>query len=407
MEKIKDALTLPTSDLAIFEDMLNNPGKCYQPAAQKNSAIVKIKKDLVMSFVSDASGVGHIRNIFPLSYINSVMNKTETFNLVMSPIIIHQPEYLVHARSLFFQRRMNPAEVPVVAKLKELQKKYRYKMVYEIDDFLWGSDGKFEGLPEYNFGKKTITPEVQQACVDIMRMMDIICVSTKPLGDYISRTFDIESNKIVHVPNTVGQFFWGTKQKKPITQKLVKPRIIWTASPTHWNEETKMLGDMTEPWLEWIKKSVVDGKIEYTQMGGCPWFFQDIKDKITVIDWVDSFKYHLKVQQARPDFGIGPLTPNLFNHSKSDLKAIEQYAAGAVFVGTHFKDVGHGLVSPYDDVFVNVPHETSAKEIDDVFEYYKHPEHYNDVLKKQYDYMKSAGRWTESDRNVNLLTSIL
>ena len=406
MEKVKNALVLPTSDMTIFEEMLNNPGKCFRPSAQNNSAIVKIKKDLVMSFVSDSSGVGHIRNIFPLSYINSVLNKTETFNLITSQIIIHQPEYLVHARSLFFQRRMNPAEVPVIAKIKELQKKFGYKLVYEIDDFIWTSDDKFEGLPEYNFGKKSITPEVQKACVDIMRMMDHICVSTKYLGDYISRSFDIDPNKIVHVPNTVGQFFWGTKQKKPITQKLVKPRVIWTASPTHWNDETKMLGDMTEPWLEWLRKSIVDGKIEYTQMGGCPWFLQDIRDKITVIDWVDSYKYHVKVMQARPDFGIGPLTPNLFNFSKSSIKMIEQYAAGSVFVGTHFKDVVGG-VSPYDDSFVSVSHETSAQEISEVFDYYSYPEHYNDVLAKQYKRMKMEGLWTESERNVNLLTSVL
>lgn len=407
MKDIKDALTLPTSDMAIFEDMLNNPGKGYKPEAQQNSALMRVKKDIVMSFPSDSSGVGHIRNIFPLSYVNSVLNKTQTFNLMTSQIIIHQPEYLVHARSLFFQRRMNPAEVPIVAKLKELQQKYRYKMVYDIDDFIWGSDDKFEGLPEYNFGKKTVGPEIQKACVDIMRMMDTVCVSTKYLGDYISRSFDIDPNRVVVVPNTVGQFFWGTKQKKPITQKLAKPRIIWTASPTHWNDETKMLGDMTEPWLEWIKKSVVDGKIDYIQMGGCPWFFEDIRDKITVIDWVDSFKYHLKVQQARPDFGIGPLTPNLFNFSKSPIKMIEQYAVGSVFVGTHFKDVGHGAVSPYDDSFVNVSHETSSKELSEIFDYYSHPEHYNAVLKKQYNRMREDGLWTESERNVNLLTSLL
>ena len=406
MEKVKDALTLPTSDMAIFGEMLINPGKCYQPSEQKNHAIMKIKKDLVMSFVSDASGVGHIRNIFPLGYINSVLNKTETFNLLTSQIIIHQPEYLVHARSLFFQRRMNPAEVKVVAKLKELQKKYKYKMTYEIDDFIWDGDETFEGLPDYNFGKKTISPEVQAACVEIMKMMDTICVSTKYLGDYISKTFDIDPKKIVVVPNTVGQFFWGTKQKRPITQKLVKPKVIWTASATHWNDETKMLGDMSEAWLEWIKKSVVDGKIEYTQMGGLPWFLADIRSKINVIDWVDSYKYHLKFQQVRPDFGIGPLVPNLFNFSKSSIKMIEQYAVGSLFVGTHFKDVVGG-VSPYDDSFISVPHETTAQEISEVFDYYSYPEHYNDVLAKQYKRMNVEGLWTESERNVNLLTSVL
>ena len=57
-KKTIDALTLPTSDMAMFHNMIQNPGKCWKPMEQRNNALIKIKKDLVMSFVSDSSGVG-------------------------------------------------------------------------------------------------------------------------------------------------------------------------------------------------------------------------------------------------------------------------------------------------------------------------------------------------------------
>ena len=396
-----DATVLPTSDLALFKEMLSNPTKTYKTLGQQNSAVHQIKKNLVISAVSDSAGCGHIRNVFPLSYLNSLFGKTGNFNLVIAPHIITQTEMLVAARSFFLQRRMSPQEVPVIRHLVEQQKKYKFKLVYDIDDFIWGGDEHEEGIPEYNFGKTTISPEVEQACVDIMRMCDTVCVSTQYLGEYISKHFDIDMKKIVVVPNTIPQFFWGTKRKKPIKEALTKPRVIWTASPTHWNDEKRMAGDADNAFREWVIKNVKAGKIEYIQMGGCPWFFEEIRNKITVVDWVDSFRYHLKVMQLKPDFALGPLVPNKFNRAKSDIKYIEQCAVGSVFIGTEFAN------SPYNDCILKVPHDVTVDKLDELFWENCKPENYNRALKAQYDMMDRDGRYTESERNVNLLNSLL
>jgi hypothetical protein len=396
-----DAAILPTSDMIVFKDMLSNPRKAYSSLGQQNTLIHQIKKNLIMSAVSDTAGVGHIRNIFPLMYMNSLYGKTGNFNVVSSPHIITQHELLIATRAFFLQRRMSPQEVPIVRFLVEQQKKLKFKLVYDIDDFLWQGDADEEGLPEYNFGKSTITPEVIKACTEIMQMCDVVCTSTKYLGDYISTNFGIDKKKIMVVPNTIPQFFWGTKQKRPIKEAFTKPRVIWTASPTHWNDEKKLAGDMDNAWREWVIKNVKAGKIDYIQMGGCPWFFEEIRNKITVVDWIDSFRYHLKVMQLKPDFSIGPLVPNKFNRAKSDIKYIEQCAVGSVFIGTKFAD------SPYSDCVLTVPADVTVDEIDDLFWKNCKPELYNKALKAQYDMMHRDGRYTESERNVNLLNSIL
>ncbi|MCL5444412.1 hypothetical protein M3M44_09175, partial [Lactobacillus johnsonii] len=82
-------------------------------------------------------------------------------------------------------------------------------------------------------------------------------------------------------------------------------------------------------------------------MGGeaFPWFFECIKDKGTVVNWVQLYGYPNKIMDLRPDFGIAPLCENYFNFSKSNIKALEQYAIGSAFIGGVFE---HN-VSPYDD----------------------------------------------------------
>jgi hypothetical protein len=355
-----------------------------------------------MSYPSDSSGCGHIRNIFPMNYLNSLYGKSGRFNLVMSPMMIFQPEILRQARSIFFQRTMDPNHIPIVAKYKEIQKQLHFKMVYDIDDFIWAGDDVGEAIPDYNFGKRSITKPVQDASIEIMKMMDIVCVSTKFLGDYISSK-GVDSKKIQVVHNTIAQAFWGADKKPHIKKKLEKPTVIWSASPTHWSNEKKLAGDMDNAWQEWVKKSVMENKINFVQMGGLPWFFESIKNKIKVIDWVPSYKYHLIVKSVKADFGLAPLVPNYFNYSKSFIKYQEYCAAGIVGMGTYFTN---GRPSPYDVCQLKLPDTTTIKDIDTMFNKHCEPEYYNKILDAQYAQLVKESWYTESPGYVNRLVSI-
>jgi len=402
MSNTPDAL--PTSDLSTFREMLNTPNTPFDMSRliQKTTAVMNIVKNFVLSIRSDSSGCGHIRNVFPLSYLNAVYSKQNVFDVIQSPVLLFQHEVLARTKAIFFQRTMDPGLVPAVAEYKRLQSQLKFKMVYDIDDFIWNGLDEGESIPEYNFGRESITPAVVQANIETMKMMDVICVSTKFLGEYIVEKFGISKDKIKVIHNSIPQYFWGTGKKKPIKAALTKPKIVWTASPTHWHDAKRLKGDLDNAWYEWIRSNVLSGKIDFIQMGGLPWFFEDIADKITVVPWVNSYQYHTVVKSLKADFSIGPLVPNYFNYSKSCIKYQEACASGSVFIGTTF---ANGKDSPYDVCKASLSNTATVADIDALFETLKQPESYNKVVAAQYAQMESEGWWQESKEYVNLLMS--
>jgi len=107
----------------------------------------------------------------------------------------------------------------------------------------------------------------------------------------------------------------------------------------------------------------------------------------------------------RPHFSIGPLVPNRFNYCKSDIKAIEAYATGSVFIGT--APFYNGKPSPYDNCFLKLHDRCSVQDIENMIEEHTNPDKFNDIINKQYQYLIDAGRYTESPKFINYLLSII
>ena len=397
---------LPTSNYEVFRQHLLNPNKPYE-LSQQEGKIMKVQKNLVISYVSDSTGCGHIRNIFPMTYLNSIFGKTRRFNIIISPVMLFQHDVLIRTRSIFFQRTMAPGHIQAIKMYKDAQKKYGFKMIYDVDDFIYSGSEEGESIPDYNFGKEGITPDVQKASLEIMNEMDVVCVSTDFLGQYI-KNHGVTKPKIITVYNAVPQYFWGPHRKKPIKNKIEKPRLLYSGSPTHYHNQKKLKGDLENIWCEWIIKNIIDKKIDFCCMGGLPFFFEGIKDKIKVVDWVGSYQYHLPIKDYRPDFMIGPLVPNFFNFSKSDIKAIETYSIGAVFIGNTWKGTRfEKYPSPYDNCPINVPYDINYENLDKIIWDLTIPENYNRVIKEQYRILDQEGRWLESEKYVKMLTEIL
>ena len=393
---------LPTSNYEVFRQHLLNPNKPFEPSTQEGQ-IMKVQKNLVISYVSDSTGCGHIRNIFPMTYLNSIFGKTGRFNILISPVMLFQHDILIRTRSIFFQRTMAPGQMQAIKMYKNNQQKYGYKMIYDIDDFIWDGPEEGESITDYNFGKQGISPDVQKSSLDIMNEMDIVCVSTDFLGQYI-KDHGVTKPQIITVYNAVPQYFWGPHRKKGIKEKLNKPRVIYTGSPTHYNNQTRLKGDWDNAWTEWVIRNVEDKKIEFCCMGGLPFFFEGIKNKIKIIDWVNSYQYHLPIKDFRADIGIAPLVPNYFNYSKSDIKHIEYCSLGILSIGTVFTN---GKPSPYDNNLLKVTNSCSVQDINNIIDEYTEPENYNRIIKQQYEMLDKTGRWLESEKYVKMLTDIL
>lgn len=397
-----DYLSL-TSNLEEFKKQLND-GKKFIPQIQQQ--IVKVIKNLVISIPSDYSGCGHIRNLVPMAYLNSIFGKSQKLQTVVMPFFCSQEDILIKTRAIFLQRIMNPVLIPMVMRYKEIQKRLKFKMIYDIDDFIWKGNNPGEDIPDYNFGGEKFDGNARNACNQIMSLCDIICVSSEFLKKYISETIGLK-NEIVVVQNTVPMFFWGNKKKTAIKERIKKPKIIWTASPTHWHEGKKKKGDMDNAWCDYIIKNVKDDKIDFVIMGclEAPFFFKEIEGRSNfhTINWVGSYKYHLPVLEYGADFAIGPLVPNYFNYSKSCIKMQEAYASGSVFIGSTFQN---GFPSPYDEGLITVPYNCSVEDIEQQINKLCEPSEYNSIIEKQYEMLQNKGWFTESRKFVNQLVEL-
>ncbi len=373
--------------------------------SQNQSNYVSVKKNILLSYVSDATGCGHIRNIFPMTYLNAIFGKEQQVMPIISPIFIWQEDILARTKSILFQRQMAPEHYNLILRYKELQPKYGFKMVYDIDDFIWGHNekqggDKEDGVPSYNFGWHGITEPVKKYSVEIMKLMDKITVTSEYLRFYINKVLDVNV-PVEIVPNAIPMYFWGNTKRKQIKKPITKPRIVYTGSPTHYSNQERLLGDFENAYKEFIIKNVLENKIEFVVMGDCPWFFEGIKDKIQVIGWLNSYQYHLGVKAINADFAIGPLVRNNFNYSKSYIKYQEMCAIGIPFIGSVFTN---GKPSPYDICELKVTDNCKVEDLEKiVFGLSNNLDEYNNVMKKQYDWMDRSGGYLESPKYVQML----
>jgi len=395
-------VTIPTSNKDDFMRQLNSPNTNLPVNMQFEQQVNKIVKNIVISYVSDSAGCGHIRNVFPFTYLNAVFARDGNLIPMIAPFYLYQHDILLRTRSIFFQRQMSPQQIPQIQQYKNLQKNYQYKMVYDIDDFIWKGPNEGECLPEYNFASTQIGEDVRKSSIEIMNMMDTVCVSTQFLKDYLSTHGVNKPIEVVH--NTVPKSFWGTVKRGPIKEKIKKPRVVYTGSPTHYCNQRKMVGDWDNAWREWVIKNVKDNKIEFMCMGGLPFFFEEIKNKIHVVKWVNSYQYHLPVIKFRPDFGIAPLVRNYFNYSKSSIKYQEYCAAGCVGIGTVFTN---DMPSPYDINIVKAPDTITVDQINQIISEYSEPVKFNDTITKQFKQIEDNNWWLESQGFINRLASLL
>lgn len=384
------------SDLEDFKKQVQTE----QVAAEKKK--MSIRKNLILSYVADSTGCGHIRNVFPFTYTNSLFGKSGSMYAVISPSFVKQQDLLMQTRTLFFQRQMAPGQVAAIKEYKTNQPLFKYKMCYDLDDYIWGLNelqggNKEDGVPSYNFGYSKITDEVKTSCVEIMNLMDVITVSSPFLKQYIENTLGVKVPIFV-VKNSLPKYFWGHERRKGIEKRLEKPRVLYSGSPTHYSNDKKLKGDWDSVWCDYVIKAVKENKIDFTCMGGLPFFFEPIKDKITILNWVNSFDYHSALKSTKPDFVLMPLTPNNFNRSKSDIKAIEAYAVGALAIGSKFSD---GSISPYDNCIVPpLDEHCTVQDIENLISEYCRPDKFSRAIKAQNDYMENEGRWTESKKFV-------
>ena len=176
-----------------------------------------------------------------MNYITNLYGKTGSLICMIAPFYIRQVDILARSRALFFQRQMNEQQFNIVKNYKDLQTDLKYKMIWDMDDLIWGKNemqggDKYSGVPAYNFGHKNIDNGIRKFSVKIMELMDTCCLSTQYLRDYCVDKLGIQTNCVV-MPNSIPKFFWGGIKRPDKIKRIEKPKVLITSSPTHYHNE--------------------------------------------------------------------------------------------------------------------------------------------------------------------------
>lgn len=377
-------------------------------------------KNIAIVYCRDNSGCSHVRLRYNAEYING--HELGVFPTLL-PYYTFDPQYLAHAKSIVFQRPINKVDIDLLTRYKELQPKFGYKLVGEFDDlvFLTGDiDEVNDSVPPYNpsyEGVHNNIKELMEIASKTLPLLDLIVVSTDYLKKVIERKFNV-SNVMV-IKNVVPRYLWNFERKKNITEDLVKPRVIYSGSPTHYKQPIPKLkpgqnpnfpkghpgqpgdrGDWNTSLCDWVIKNVKEDKIDFYVMGALPFFWEEIKDKIQFIPWADSHTFPRKFMEVHADFSIASIVDNPFNRAKSSLRFTEACACGCVFMGNIFTSNDD---SPYREIYpeCKFTDKSSISEIDDIFWKLCKKDKYNEIMNWQYNYINSSGCWLESSQHIN------
>ncbi len=277
-----------------------------------------------VNYLADYSGCGHWRILWPEAIINARGDGMSQSTTAM----VTTPTWYQNVKVVKVQRQASNAQKEFIKFLKEVQKQYDFKIMYEVDDVVFS-----ECIPDYNKFKFAFdNNEIRQNCIDIINMVDevtVTCDFMKKL--YIEKT---GQKNITTIPNFVPNFWMGhsfnqRKIERAYDYNKKKPRILYTGSGAHYDVDNKTNGvDDMYKVRDFIRKTV--NKYQWVFVGAFPPQLTDLvqNKKIEFYPWQNLLNYPNFIANLDAQMMIAPLLPNDFNKSKSDIKFIESCILG-------------------------------------------------------------------------------
>ena len=357
-----------------------------------------MEKDIILAISPEwmSGGCGVLRIQQNVNYINQNWQRLGV-KIIMSPEPIFDGNILSKCRCVLVQRPFHP--MPWLKNYKELQPKYGYSIVGEVDDlFCFYKDMH---LPEYHpsFNPAFDYSSSDTVCRENLGYIDRMIVSTEYLAKVLHDKFNFYNTFLV--PNVCSRALWG-RERKDFFRK--KPLVLSASALQHTTEpvplnpqapigKTGNRGDYTGEWPEWLRENIDRMDLHY--FAARPYFMDAMAGKITMHPWQNTDMYISEYNRIRPDIVIAPLCENTFNRCKSKLKFTECCASGAVLMGTAFEDGPYECIHPLCKVSVN----PTRKELDKVFG--DICANWKEIVDWQYEWINRNGEWLESTDHIN------
>jgi|688.fasta_scaffold119993_3 hypothetical protein len=215
--------------------------------------------------------------------------------------------------AVFLQRAFGNA-VDIAAFMKDCG----LKLIYELDDNL------FE-IPDNFSIKQAFNKEVLGTIEYLIRISDLVIVSTQALADYIEDKFQVKC-EVVNNGIDLNRY--------PIQPYNENGGLVWRGSRTHIEDLRTFRSEL----------EAIEEHISF-------WSHDPVKDRpylsIKSYDFVkpmDIMYYMHNIRQIKPRGIITPLEANLFNACKSNIAYLEATIAGAISYSNQWGEFkGKGL----------------------------------------------------------------
>lgn len=221
-------------------------------------------------------------------------------------------------------------------KLCEYAKDLNRKIWVDYDD-------NFFVMPPENRMFDAVDKECKKRMIDIIRMADVVTVSTKALYDQMVSLGATHCEIIPNALNTdVSPPVKSYNSKRPaIPPNPARQAYVWRGSDTHWMD--------VFDYLEQLPAAMEARQdVDWFFMAWRPSYLDRFGLKYIYVKPEDMIGYFAKLKLLRPEVVHVPLTPNHFNLSKSNIAWIEATAAGAVCVAPDWSEWQRPGVLTYD-----------------------------------------------------------
>tara|TARA_Y100000310_G_scaffold231798_1_gene234494 strand:- start:819 stop:2045 length:1227 start_codon:yes stop_codon:yes gene_type:complete len=277
-----------------------------------------------VNFYADYSGCGHWRMIWP----EMLLNCYGKVNVQGGTVMIGDKNFYKGLKTIRIQRQATKAQLEYIKWLKQIQKEFGFKIIYEIDDLIFKED-----IPHYNkFRFAFEDPSIRQTSMEIMQICDEITVTNNFMKEYyIEKT----GNKhITVIPNFIPKFWMDryynfNKIREDYQKHKTKPRVVYCGSGAHFDIENRIKQKDDFYHINDTIRKTVD-KFQWVFVGGFPLTLRDLiqQKKIEYHTWTNLVDYPEYINSKNPTVFYAPLEDSNFNKAKSDLKFIESCALG-------------------------------------------------------------------------------
>ena len=276
-----------------------------------------------INYYADFSGCGFWRMLWP----EQILNAYQQAIVHGSTVMVTDEKYYTRVKCVRVQRQATPSQLEFMKYLKRLSEKMKFHLVYEIDDIVF-----YEDIPEYNkFRGAFVDEKIRSSTIEMMQMCDEISVTCDYMKNYYE---DKTGNKNITVIPNYPPRFWLDQYDENIVEKNYskrknKPRVLYAGSGAHFDVDNLVnqkddFGHVVDTVIKTMNK------YQWIFIGAFPNRLREhvISGKIEFHQWTHLYEYPRLVQKVKPNVMVAPLTDNVFNRSKSDLKFIEGCAFG-------------------------------------------------------------------------------